>query len=489
MDRNQKIELIQLLEEKERRSRMRPYTWYFPETGPLRRELYQKHMQFFAAGKSYIERLFMAANRVGKTESAGGFETTLHLTGDYPEWWPGKRFDRPIDAWAAGDTTETVRDIIQLKLLGNVGKGEIGTGLIPKSLIVDYSLRRGVSDCVDSVFVKHKTGGVSQLSLKSYDQKRKSFQGTKKDLLWLDEEPPLEIYTECLLRTTDTTGGSENNGLMLLTFTPLMGMSETVMAFLPGGQIKDRDDGTKFVVMATWDDVPHLSQKTRDLLWSSIPPFQRDARSKGIPQLGAGAIYPVPESDILVEDFQIPDHWPRGFAMDVGWKRTAAGWYALDRDNDVLYRIGEHYRGEAEPAIHAHAIKARGSWIPGVIDPAARGRNQIDGTKLLQMYLDLGLDLEPAMNSVESGIYEVWQRMSTGRFKVFKSCANWLFEFRLYRRDEKGRIVKENDHAMDEMRYFVVSGIGRMKTKPVPKTQDEGEFGGGSSGGSQGWMD
>jgi phage terminase large subunit-like protein len=488
MSRQEKIELLQLLEEKERRKRMHPYTKYFSEAGPLRRELYPKHMQFFAAGRDYIERLFMAANRIGKTEGAGGFETTLHLTGDYPAWWPGRRFNRAIDGWAAGDTSETVRDIIQLKLLGNVAKGELGSGLIPKNLIVDYSKKRGVSDAVDTVYVRHKSGGTSQLSFKSYDQGREAFQGTKKDLVWLDEEPELEIYTECLLRTTDTSGGSEGNGLTILTFTPLRGMSETVMAFLPGGQITERSDGSKFVVMATWDDVPHLTQKTKDLLWSSIPPFQRDARSKGIPQLGAGAIYPVPESDILVDDFQIPDHWPRGFAMDVGWKRTAAGWYALDRDNDILYRIGEHYRGEAEPAIHAHAIKARGSWIPGVIDPAARGRNQIDGSKLLQMYLDLGLDLEAAINSVESGIYEVWQRMSTGRFKVFKSCVNWLFEFRLYRRDEKGRIVKEHDHAMDETRYFVTSGIQRMKTKPIAKASDESEFGGGG-GSAQGWMD
>jgi hypothetical protein len=211
---------------------------------------------------------------------------------------------------------------------------------------------------------------------------------------------------------------------------------------LPGGNLEEKAHGAKAVVMASWDDVPHLTEETKAKLLSSIPAFQRDARTKGIPQLGAGAIYPVPESDIAVTDFPIPDHWPRFFALDVGWKRTAAGFYAWDRENDIIYRYSEHYRGEAEPVIHAQAIKSRGDWIPGVIDPAARGRGQDDGNQLLQSYIDLGLDLDVALNAVESGIYEVWTRMSQGRFKVFKSCQNWFSEFRLYRRDEKGKSLK-----------------------------------------------
>lgn len=486
MDRQDKEKLLELLLEREQILKENKILKYYPDEGPLRRELYPKHIEFFDLGAKKEERLALAANRVGKTEGMGGYEMTLHLTGDYPDWWKGKRFDHAINAWAAGDTAQTVREIIQEKLLGKIT--DIGTGLIPKDKIERITKKRGVADAVDSIFVTHKTGDVSELNLKSYDQGRESFQGTKKDIVWLDEEPPLEIYTECLLRTTDTEGG-DNNGLMMLTFTPLMGMSETVLSFLPGGKVKESK--TKAVVMATWDDVPHLSKEVKVKLWDSIPPFQRDARSKGIPQLGAGAIYPVPESDVLVDDFEIPEHWPRGFAMDVGWNRTAAGFYALDRENDILYRIGEYYRGEAEPAVHAQGIKSRGEWLPGVIDPASRGRNQQDGKQLLQMYLDLGLDLEISKNAVEAGIYQCWQRLSSGRLKVFKSCQNWLYEFRLYRRDEKGRVVKENDHAMDEMRYFVLSGIDRMKTKPQPKKETlvyEVGSGGYYGGGNGSWM-
>lgn len=483
LDRESKLELLSLLEEKERRKKERKYLTYYPDEGPLRRELYQKHTKFFEAGLSFTERLMLAANRIGKTEGVGAYEVTLHLTGLYPPWWKGRRFDRPTEGWAAGDTSETVRDIIQIKLLGKLE--EAGTGMIPKDSLHNVTRRTGRAECVDTIYVKHVSGGISTLGLKSYDQGRKAFQGTKKDFVWLDEEPEMDIYTECLLRTMDTSGLDAENGLMLLTFTPLLGMSETVLSFLPGGRIEEKTSGAKFVVMASWDDAPHLSQKAKDLLWSSIPPFQRDARSKGVPQLGAGAIYPVPESDFVVDDFPIPDHWPRVYGMDIGWNRTAVPWGAWDREADIIYLYSEHYRGEAEPIVHVQSISARGDWIPGVIDPASRGRSQEDGRQLFQSYIDLGLNLEIAKNAVEAGLLEVWQRLSSGRLKVFKSMSNWLFEFRLYRRDEKGRIVKQNDHLMDATRYLVFSGLEHAKTKPVDKKNNLHVVGAGSSGG---WM-
>lgn len=453
-------------------------TTYYPDTGPLRRELYVKHNQFFAGGADRRERLMLAANRVGKTEGVGGYEMTLHLTGLYPEWWTGRRFDRPIQAWAAGDSAKTTRDIVQRKLYGPINSP--GSGLIPADAIVDSSARAGVPDALDSLFVRHVSGGVSQLNFKSYEQGRKAFEGTEIDVIWLDEEPPLPVYTECLIRTMT------NNGIIMLTFTPLLGMSETVMQFLPGGEIKEVTEGSKLVVMATWDDAPHLDEKAKAELMAAIPPFQRDARSKGIPQLGAGAIYPVPESDILVDDFAIPEHWPRAYGMDVGWNRTAAIWGAINRDTDTLYLFSEHYRGQAEPSVHAEGIKSRSTWIPGVIDPASRGRGQKDGAQLVQDYIDLGLNLEFAFNGVESGIYEVWQRMSSGRLKVFRSCQSWLGEFRLYRRDEKGHIVKTNDHLMDATRYLVMSGLERAITKPKDAEATTFEYSPGD--GQTSWM-
>lgn len=223
---------------------------------------------------------------------------------------------------------------------------------------------------------------------------------------------------------------------------------------------------SRFVVMATWDDVPHLSEAVKAELWASIPPYQRDARTKGIPQLGSGAIYQVSEDLLKVAPMEIPAHWLRCFGMDTdqgaGW--TAAVWVALDRQAATLYLYDCYKQQRAEPVIHAQAIKARGVWIPGVADAAALVVTQHDAQQLIGLYRNLGLDVELPDKSVETGIQEVWELMSAGQLKVFSSCAAWFEEYRMYRRDEKGRIVKEHDHLMDATRYAIRSGRARMKT-------------------------
>lgn len=464
--RAENLKYLELLQQRAKRIKYNKIDTYFPDTGRLRRELYKKHTAFFEAGAKYSERCMLAANRIGKTESVGAYEVTCHLTGIYPKWWVGKRFTKPTTGWAAGDTNQTVRDIIQEKLLGDFE--DQGSGLIPKHLILGTTPKAGIPQGIETIRVKHVSGGTSLLGFKSYDQKRKSFQGTKKDFIWEDEEPPLLIHTECLLRLADTTGKDES-GLSICTYTPLEGISDTVMHFLPDGDWGTIDnEGDIFVIMADWWDVPHISPEQRDKLLASIPPYQRDARSKGIPQLGSGQIFPVPESEISVDDFAIPDHWPKMYALDVGWNNTACVWTALDRETNTIYIYSTYLKGEAEPVIHASAIRERGEWIKGLIDPAARGRSQVDGTQLLQSYLDLGLKLEPAQNAVESGLYKVWEGLSTGKIKVFKSCGNWFQEFRLYRRDEKGKIIKTKDHLMDCTRYAIM-GKDHAAVKPVKR--------------------
>lgn len=437
----------------------------FPDEGPLRRELYTKHVEFFAAGATYDQRAFIAANRVGKS-LAVCFELVHHLTGQYPNWWEGRRFNRAITAWAAGEDTKAVRESLQETLLGKVG--EFGTGLIPADRIVSVAMRSGVPEAVDSVTIKNISGSNSRLVFKTYDQGRESFQASKVDVVLFDEEPPISIYTEGATRTMSTVPG-QPNGLVMCAFTPLKGLSGVVLSFMPGGQTpkEGQQQEHKYVVFATWSHVPHLSEASKAALESAYLPHERAARTKGVPSLGAGAIYPIDEDEILIDPFEFPVWYKHAYALDVGWRRTAVLWGALDPESDVLYLYAEHYRAEAEPPVHAAAINARGKWVPGVIDPAARNRSPADGLKLMNSYRDeLGLDLTPADNSVYAGLHEVWMRLTTGRLKVFRSMQYFMQEFRIYRRDEKGNIVKENDHLLDDLRYLVMSGIARARVRP-----------------------
>lgn len=432
---------------------------YFPDEGPWARQFYPKHMEFFAAGAEYPERLFMAANRTGKTDG-GAFEVTCHLTGIYPYWWEGRRFLEPTEWWACGTTNETTRDIVQAKLLG--AHDNPGTGMIPSHLILETAPRpHGLRGSVETAYVRHSSGGKSRIGFKTYEQGRKSFEGTAKHGIWNDEEPPVDVYQEQLLRTL-TTGG-----LIMVTFTPLQGMSEVVTGYV---EPTDAAREVKIYIQAGWDDVPHLDERAKKQILATMLPYQIAARTKGEPSLGSGAIFPIPESDLIVPPRDFNAYlWPRAYGMDVGWNRTAVIWGALEVPTDILYLYDEHYMGQGEPPSHAHAIRARGDWIHGAIDPAANGRSQKDGSRLLDEYRALGLDLTPADHAVEAGLLNVWTRMITGRLKVCANCANWLREFRKYHRDEKGNIVKGNDHIMDATRYLAREFRDIMQVKPKTK--------------------
>lgn len=231
--------LALLLSEQIRRQQQKRFYRMFPDEDGLdldgnpvfAREKYVKHLEFFRAGATYRERLAMFGNRVGKTV-AGAFETTCHLTGLYPEWWEGRRFATPVRWWAAGKTNETTRDIVQKELLGDIAasgsrKVVSGTGMVPGATIGGITWKQGVSDLVDTVKVMHVSGRYSILGFKSYQQGRGSFEGTAQHGAWLDEEPPIDIYGEVLIRTATT------DGIVLTTFTPIEGYSETVKLFVP----------------------------------------------------------------------------------------------------------------------------------------------------------------------------------------------------------------------------------------------------------------
>jgi len=452
-------DLEELVDEYNRRQQRNRFKTLFAD-----REMYPKHNDFFEAGADYKQRLFMAANRVGKTYAAM-CELVMHLTGDYPDWWKGKRFNHPTSWWVVGVDYRHLVSSLQPMLLGPVGA--FGTGLIPEDCLDWGSMKDAVkaTTSIDAIRVKHSTGAYSLVEFKSAQSGRAAFQSTERNIL-IDEECDASVYEECLLRTL--TG----NCILMMTFTPLMGLTPLILNYYSGewhhgdGEVGEG----RYAVNATWDDAPHISPEQAKQLYDSLPPHQREARSKGIPSLGSGLIYPVPESLFVIQPFDIPKHWAKLYGMDVGWKRTAAIWGAIDPESGTVYCFSEHYVAEAQPSTHAASIRARGEWIPGTIDSAANGRSQADGENLMQSYKDLGLDLVNAEKAVETGLYTVWELLSQGRLKIMTTCVETLKEIRLYRRDEKGRVMKSNDHLMDSLRYMVMKrdiAKTELQAKPV----------------------
>lgn len=450
----------------------------FPDEGPYRRELYPSHVEFIQRSLKHSQLAFIAANRTGKT-STGAYIMASHLTGIYPNWWKGRKFRNAIHAWASGKTTQKTREVVQTALLGP--EHDLGAGMIPKDCIVRVKKKPGAADAIESVTVKHVSGELSILEFKSYEQGRDGFEGTKQQVIWLDEEPrDASIYSECIMRLMDDT----NPGIIICTFTPLYGQSDVVLSFLSGGKFPpdgvDENKPNKYVAQCTWDDVPHITESDKKQMWEEALPHERLARSKGIPSVGAGAIYPYDEDEYLTKPFEIPSYWPRVYGLDVGWKRTAAVWLAQNPNSHEIFVYSEHYQGEGVPAIHASAIKGRGSWIEGVIDPASKNPGQADGKNLLDLYEKEGLRLNLADHAVEAGIFKVSQMLASGQLKIFNTLANLIAEMRSYGRDEKGHIIKKKDHAVDALRYAIMSGLDVMYTEPqesnrtgeVENTQD-----------------
>lgn len=424
---------------------------------------YAKQKMFHAVGGIYgvRERLLMAGNQLGKTYSAG-FEVAMHLTGKYPDWWEGKRWDRPTIGWASGITSESTRDNPQRILLGQ--PGDWGTGCIPAADIISISrASHGVANAVDSIKVRHVSGGVSIVSFKAYEKGREKWQGPSLDFVWFDEEPPEDIYTEGLTRTNVGSNGAEGmSGIAFITFTPLLGMSNVVKRF-----VIDKPAGTNVTSM-TIHDAEHYTAEQRAAIIASYPAHEREARTNGTPTLGSGRIFAIDEELIKVPQFEIPAHWVQLGGLDFGWDHpSGAARIAWDRDEDVIYVTATHRQREQTPLMFAGSIRPWGDWLPWAWPHDGLQHDKGSGEALAGQYKAQGLLMldnkathPPADgeeegtggNSVEAGLIDMLERMQTGRFKVFSNLNEWFEEFRMYHRKD-GKVIKVDDDLMAATRY------------------------------------
>jgi phage terminase large subunit-like protein len=434
---------------------------------------YPKQMEFLSLGAEKRERLLRGGNKTGKTWTGAG-EAVAHLTGRYPPWWPGIRYDRPTLVWSGGATGVAVRDGPQTILCGLPGdKLSLGTGMIPKDLIVgDPPTSRSAPNGMDSIIVRHITGGNSKLVFKTYaqgdGQGTGSWEGPYVDVIWLDEEAPMAVYQEALARLT-------GQGRIYTTFTPKQGYSLLVKRFMR------EQSPNRGVMQITLEDAEHFTEEEKQLRREGYLAHEIAYREFGDPGLGEGSVFTVPEQDLRVSMSlgSVPLEWRKLWSLDFGAYNHpfAAVLWAFDLENDMDYILHsiKMTTPPGNPAIlgHCDAIKRVAARVPVAWPPDGHVQEKDSGEPLADIYKGYGLLMLSEHStfptggySTRAGIDALDHRMQQRKLQVRNCPENekWFEEYRAYHyKDDK--VVKDFDDLMSATR---VGYIMRRKARAVP---------------------
>lgn len=435
---------------------------------------YSKQLEFHNSLAD--ERILSGGNQSGKT-IAGCMEMSFHATGNYPEWFKGHKIEPRINAstgekeinlWVIGTDSKTVRDSLQSKIIGTEAKaftdGCLHSELIDRDGIIKS---RGVTGLVDTVYVRHKSGCMSKIQFRSYEQGRENLQSATIDACYCDEEPPSDIIGEIRARLGAT------GGFLYIAFTPLNGMTPLVQEFWNG------DNPDKFLTcMSIYEAAHYTPERLRKIegKYSGLSEAERQARMNGIPTMGSGVVYPIDSKELYWDTTgELPKSWERIGGLDFGRGEhpTALVWLARDPATDVVYLYDALKTKHNSIAENASLIRKRGGWIPFAyphdlmrdsgVSVSKDKLKQTDGYRYKQMYEDEGVTLTPTnaktvdgSTRVEVGLVEIRQRMLEGRFKVAKHLSEWFKEKDVYRYGEDGKPIKEKDDLLDATRYAII---------------------------------
>lgn len=420
--------------------------WFWKENEP-----YGWQKRFWEAGAHYKFRHNSSANRQGKT-FANAYEVACHALGVYPEWWKGKRFTEPTIGIVAGETTESLRDTIQVTLLGK--PGDNGSGWIPKKNILNVITRHGGGGAADHIVVKRDTldGGTATIYLKTYDQGQEKIAGMEAHYFSYDENCPLAYFSEATTRTATT------KGIIFGAYTPLE--YSDLVAHLE--KMHKDDPKSVFLVYVDIEEARHLDPSDIASMRAAWAPWEVQARTTGhANRFGSGLVYPVSETIIAIPPMHIPNEWRRLASIDFGMSAdpTAIVFRAIDPRTDTTY-IYDVYVSDSGDSEHrvAGAVKRQIAGIP--VAWPHDGNKQIKGLTTVEIYRRLGFKMLPThatfqngSNKVADGVAALRNRMEMGKYRVFTTCRHWFEEYRKYRYDEKGIAKKQDDHVMDADRY------------------------------------
>lgn len=407
-------------------------------------------------------RWVFGGNRSGKTE-CGAVETVWLARGIHPY----RQNRANVSCWVVSLSTQVQRDVAQAKVLS----------YLSSDWICDVVMLAGRKDSlsngiIDYILIKNIFGGVSKIGFKSCDQGREKFQGASLDFVWFDEEPPKDIYKECLMRVFD------KKGEIFGTMTPLKGLTWVYDEIY----LNSKNNKEVWCISMEWADNPYLSKDEIDMLTSSMSKDELDARRYGKFTANGGMVYPEFDENVnVIEPFDVPKDWYDNISIDPGLNNPlSCHFYAVDYDNNI-YVIAEHFEAKKGIEYHANAIKSickKLDWpktslgyIYALIDSAANQKTLASEKSVSELFYDYQIMVNPKVNKdLFSGIQRVktYLKNAKGESKlfIFKTCTNLIRELKSYFWGDADHPIKKDDHCLDELRYYIMSRPENAKPKP-----------------------
>lgn len=422
------------------------------------RKKHKKQIAFHKCKKR--NRWVFGGNRSGKTE-CGAVESIYFARGIHPY---RKNKDK-VFGWVVSLSCQVQRDVAQSKILKYLNP----------DWIVDITMLSGKKDSpssgiIDQIMIRNVFGGISTIGFKSCDQGREKFQGSSLDFVWFDEEPPKEIYDECLMRILDKRGD------IFGTMTPLKGLTFVYDEIY----LNKKNNPEIWYEFMEWADNPYLSKQETKMLTQSLSEDQIESRRYGRFKSSEGLVYPeFDENECVIEPFTIPYEWQDTLSIDPGLNNPlSCHWYAVDYDG-VVYVVEEHFEAGKSVEEHAEKIKSisrRLSWhtdsqgrVESLIDSAANQRTLAYSKSVAELFYDNGILVNTRVNKdLFSGINTVKKYLKNKKIYIFKNCTNLIRELKSYWWGSGDIPKKYDDHALDELRYYLMSKPENQAPKKVP---------------------
>ena len=449
------LQRIKDIEAEERRRRSSPLARY------NKTKVHKKQMEFHKCLKR--NRWVFGGNRSGKTE-CGAVETVWLARGIHPY-----RPNKPnVSCWVVSLSQQVQRDVAQQKVLHYLDKA-----WIEEIVMISGSKGSPQYGIIDYIVIQNVFGGTSKIAFKSCEAGREKFQGTSLDFVWFDEEPPRDIYEECRMRVLDRAGE------VFGTMTPLKGLTWVYDEIY----LNSKNSKEVWCEFMEWADNPYLSEREIEDMSETLSADSLDARRYGRFQTLGGMVYTEFSEANVIEPFDVPPEWQDKLSIDPGLNNPlSCHWYARDGDGNV-YVVAEHYQAKKDVAFHAEKIleicdklgwhRDKFGCVSALMDSAANQRTLNGQRSVAELFRECKIAVDTRVNKdLYTGINKVKALLkplnSPPKLYVFSCCVNMIREFKGYFWDSGDRPVKKDDHAMDELRYYVCSLVDKPAQATPP---------------------